>query len=159
MKLLIAKEQNKDEIYALYKSVIGEPYCVWNDDYPGMREIEEDIDANSLHILVLENIIIGAASVAPINELDCFDYWKSKDGRHKEIARVVVSPDYRGKGLAKKIVNDLITILKKSNCSSIHLSVAINNIPAYKTYSSLGFIVVGEEELFGGKYLLMEKIL
>ncbi len=40
---------------------------------------------------------------------------------------------------------------------SIHLSVAKSNIPAYKTYIKLGFKTVGEVEIYGGDYYLMEK--
>ncbi len=141
-------------VYALYKSVLGEEFCVWNDAYPDMLEIEADLAADDLFVLTEGEKIIGAISIVPENELDGFDCFT---GDGSEIARVVIAKEYRGKGLSCKMVGEIEKILCKRGCKAIHLSVAKSNIPACKTYIKAGFKTVGEAEMYGGDYYIMEK--
>ena len=59
-----------DEILALYRSVIGTPFCVWNENYPGQPEVDADIVAGTLYITTEAEKIMGAISIVPLNELD-----------------------------------------------------------------------------------------
>ena len=54
-----AKEEEKEDIFLLYRSVVGMPFCVW-DDYPGRDEIEEDMAAGTLFVLEMEGKLLGA---------------------------------------------------------------------------------------------------
>ncbi len=154
-----ALPQESGEIFALYQSVLGTEFCVWNEYYPGMLEIDADIAADQLYVLRADNgKIIAALSVVPKNELDECTCWKMNENT-KELARVVVEIDHRGKGLAGEMVRQIERILQKQNCLAIHLSVAKGNLPAYRTYLECGFAVVGEAKMYGNDYYLMEKIL
>ena len=146
-----------EQVYALYRSVVGSEFCVWSDEYPGQFEIEQDLAAKSLFVLTNGGEIVGAISIVPENELDDFDFWKNKDGAHKEIARVVVAESRRGNAFALEMVRKVADLLCKSGCTSLRLSVAKTNIPACKTYIKAGFATVGEAHLYGGEYYLMEK--
>ncbi len=149
-----AKREDASDIYSLYKSVLGEEFCVWNENYPDMLEIEGDLTSDNLFVLTDREKIIGAISIVPENELDAFDIFTSAGA---EIARVVIAKDYRGNGLSGKMMEEIETVLRKRGCKSIHLSVAKANIPARKTYIKAGFQTVGEAEIYGGEYFLMEK--
>ncbi len=152
-----ARFDEAKEIEALYKSVLGSQFCVWNEYYPSMQEITHDLETENLYILTMKDDIIGALSIVPENELDEFSGWSCKYGTHREIARVVISKSYQGYGFAQRMVHEIQSILKHSNCSAIHLSVAKSNIPAYKTYLKIGFTVKGEADMYGNSYYLMEK--
>ncbi len=149
-----AKREDTSDIYSLYKSVLGEEFCAWNENYPDMLEIEGDLAADNLFVLTDSERIIGAISIVPENELDGFDIFTSAGA---EIARVVIAKEYRGCGLSGKMVAETEAILRKRGCKAIHLSVAKTNIPARKTYIKAGFQTVGEAEIYGGEYYLMEK--
>ena len=99
--------------------------------------------------------IIGAISVVPENELDGFDCWSCSGG--KEIARIVIEKAYQGQGLSFEMVQRVESILQRKGYTSIHLSVVKSNIPAYKTYIKAGFVTVGEAQMYGNDYYLMEK--
>ncbi len=99
-----AKKEDASSVYALYKSVVGEEFCVWNDAYPDTLEIEADLASNNLYVLTDGEKIIGAISIVPQNELDGFECFTS-DG--PEIARVVIAKEYRGKGLSYKMVSEI----------------------------------------------------
>ena len=153
----IAHHRDAERILSLYQRAKGEEFCVWNDNYPTIMEIDHDLETKNLYVLTDDGKVIGAISVVPENELDDFDCWACKGG--KEIARVVVDRAYRGRGLSFEMVKSIEAILEKSGCEAIHLSVVKSNIPAYKTYIKAGFVTVGEAQMYGNDYYLMEKAL
>ncbi|MBR5752374.1 MAG: hypothetical protein IKX84_08280, partial [Clostridia bacterium] len=59
-------------VLALYGSVIGTPYCVWDGSYPGEEEISGDLSAGCLYVLEDAGEIVGTVSIAPANETDGF---------------------------------------------------------------------------------------
>ncbi|TFG10351.1 GNAT family N-acetyltransferase [Candidatus Heimdallarchaeota archaeon] len=59
---------------------------------------------------------------------------------HWEIAMVATHPDYRRKGLARKLVTKAINHAKELGAKICVLEVKDINEPAYKLYQSLGFI-------------------
>ena len=151
----IATQDDAEHILSLYQSAKSGEFCVWNDSYPTITEIEHDLETKNLYVMTDGGKIIGAISIVPENELDGFDCWSCKDG--KEIARVVIDKDYQGHGLSYQMVQSIESILRENGHMAIHLSVAKSNIPAYKTYIKAGFTVVGEAQMYGNDYYLMEK--
>jgi ribosomal protein S18 acetylase RimI-like enzyme len=57
-----------------------------------------------------------------------------------EIGNVATHPDYRGKGLARQLVNRTIEHAREHGAEICVLEVRDDNLPAYKLYESLGFI-------------------
>ena len=139
-----AKKSEAYTILNLYKSVIGQEGCTWNDLYPNMIEIQNDLNSNNLYVCVLDNKIIGAASIVSENELDDINLWKICDGRHKELARLVISPDYQRKGYSKYFLQYLLTKLNENKIPAVHLLVAINNYSAINLYKQFNFKCVGQ---------------
>lgn len=146
-----------DKILSLYQSVIGSEFCTWNEHYPGMEEIQADYESSNLFVLRNGAEIIGAISIVPENELDDLEYWRIKNGKIAEIARVTVAPEYQGRGLALQMVQETEKILKSRGCSGVHLLAALKNIPAYKTYQKAGYHVMGECDMFGHRFYAFEK--
>ena len=151
----MATQDDAAQVLSLYESAKSGAFCVWNESYPSMTEIEHDLETGNLYVMTDGSKIIGAISVVPENELDGFDCWSCKDG--KEIARVVIDKAHQGYGLSFEMVQNIVPILLRNGCKAIHLSVVKSNIPAYKTYRKAGFAVVGEAQMYGNDYYLMEK--
>lgn len=63
--------------------------------------------------------------------------WNMKDW---EIAMVATSPEYRRRGLGRKLVNKSIEHAKKHKAEMCYLEVLHDNEPAYNLYSDLGFV-------------------
>ncbi len=154
----MARECDAAAVLALYKSVLGEPFCVWNDEYPTEAEIAGDLETGGLYLLCEGGEIVGALSLVPENEMDEQEAWQIKKGA-REIARVVVSKQHRGRGLARKMVESIKPVLRESGVPAIHLSVAKSNLPAAASYRAAGFATVGEAHMWGNDYYLMEYIL
>ena len=151
----LAEKEDAAQVLSLYKAAQMGEFCLWDDSYPTITEIQQDLETKNLYVITDDSKIVGAISVVPENELDGFDCWTHKDG--KEIARVVVDKAYQGQGIALKMVQSIEAILRRQRCKAIHLSVAKSNIPAYKTYLKAGFTVVGQAQMYGNDYYLMEK--
>lgn len=154
----LAHQEDAANVLSLYKSAIGSAFCVWNDYYPGEAEIAHDLETANLYVLTSADEITGALSVVPENEMDDFPCWSQTD-QAREIARVVIAKAHQGKGLAYEMVQKITPILLDAGCTSIHLSAVKSNIPACRTYQKAGFQTVGETEMYGNSFYLMEKVI
>ena len=67
--------------------------------------------------------------------------------KHKaDIYSVYIHPDYRGQGLARRLLEQLITQAKAVNgLETLLLAVSEHNAPALALYQSLGFVEWGKE--------------
>lgn len=153
-----ATEADGAAVLEMYRSAIGSEGCVWDENYPTDREISADLAAGTLYVLDLGGELAGAVSILPENELDELDFWQETDS-FCEIARVVISAKFRGKGLSSVMVGKLADLLKAQGVRSIHLLVAQDNFIARRTYKSLGFQFCGNCFMFGHDYTAAEKLL
>ncbi len=157
MEFRLAKKNEISDICALYDEVRGKDFCVWNEDYPTIRDAEADYLADCLFILEYEGKIAGACSIVPQSELEGFSCFSVPDRESCEIARICIREEYRGRGLAFKMVTQLIDKVQNRGFKSVRISAEINNIPALKTYNKLGFNIVNRAALYEGEYFLLEK--
>ena len=79
------------------------------------------------------------------------------DPRTAHLYQMWVSPEARGKGVAKRILEEVIRWATDNECTSIVLAVTTTNDVACGLYLSFGFKPVGEpEELRPGSKLLVQ---
>ncbi|RYY33447.1 MAG: GNAT family N-acetyltransferase [Sphingobacteriaceae bacterium] len=83
--------------------------------------------------------------------------------RHKGLLfRMYILPDYRGKGLAKKLISDIVhRAMQLGNIEQINLTVIANNIKAIKLYEQFGFRTFSSEERaikWKGKYFTENRL-
>lgn len=155
MKLVHAEEQDKNIVNELYISVRNTPFCVWDEYYPTMEEIDNDLNANTLYIIKENDMVLGAVSVNPINEMDEISQF-TKTSNPCEIARVVVNKNYQSKKIGEFMIKEIIKELKNKSFDSIRLAVEINHIPAIKLYEKCGFNRIGEHFMYEHHYYLYE---
>ncbi len=60
-----------------------------------------------------------------------------------DVMNIAVHPDYRRRGIARELVNRLVTALAERKNYSLALEVRQSNAPAIALYESLGFHQVG----------------
>ena len=75
-------------------------------------------------------------------------------GREVEIHLLGVKSKYRGMGLARKLVEILISLAKNQRCSKIILWTQPTMEAAQKLYVSLGFLYIRDIEFSGRKFLI-----
>ena len=157
-KMLFRKVEmdEAEAILALYRAVIGTPFCAWDASYPGETEIAGDLSAGTLYVLEEGREIIGAISIVPENEMDHFSCWSIQENA-REFARVVIKPDHQHKGLSVHLVEGVIRELQNQGVAAIHIAVAKGNIPAQKLYRKTGFVFCGEADMYGHSFFLCER--
>ena len=151
----LATNLDTKQILQNYESVKDSSFCVWNDTYPTIEDIENDILHNNLYVLEVNKQIVGSISIVDTNELDDFNCWHSKKAR--EFARVVIAKKHQNRGYSKYLVSYCLDEMSKRNYANVHISVAIKNIPAQRLYESLGFKKVGNANMWNNSYYLYEK--
>ncbi len=158
----LALESDLAAVSAIWEDAKREPYSVWNEAYPTADDARCDLESGNLYVLV-ETVhgarrVIGTLSVCPENEMDDLACFSPAMGA-RELARVAVAADRHGHGYAACMVARISDILAARGVPSLRISVAKGNLPARRTYPRVGFYEVGEACLYGGDYVLMEKIL
>jgi len=158
MTIRLATSADCATVAALYNAARLEPLCVWNEYYPTMENVQEDLASAGLYVLTDEtDAVIGALSVVPENEMDDQPAWRVRTSA-REIARVVVASDHHGHGYAAAMVRHVCHVLHAEGVSAVHLSVVQHHTPARRTYEKCGFQIVGQAEMYGNSYDLMELV-
>ena len=64
------------------------------------------------------------------------------------ILNLAVHPDYRGRGIASRLLKHMIDDMRDSNCRSIFLEVRTSNENALKMYAKFGFTHLGTRKAY-----------
>ena len=100
---------------------------IFPDPWPKSAFLEElDKDYRGVIIADINGIISGYAS-----------YIISYGEAH--LTNVAVEPKYRGKSIAKKLLNAILDIAKKADCEYVFLDVRPTNTAAISLYQKFGF--------------------
>lgn len=151
-----AGKEELPEILNMYRSVIGKPGCNWSVTYPNEVTLHQDFAAGNLYVLCKGRKMIGAGSIVPKNELDDLAFWQHKE-KAGEIARIVIAPQYQGKGYGKHLVRKLCMQLEKRGFRAVHLLVSTGNHHALNLYRETGFHNMGPCHRYAHDYYAYEK--
>ena len=67
-------------------------------------------------------------------------------GEESDVMNVAVHPDFRRRGIAEALINDLVAQLNAIGSHSLTLEVRASNVPAISLYEKLGFAEVGRRK-------------
>lgn len=116
-------------ILSLYRSHIGREFCAWTDDYPSADTIRFDLARNSLFCLktTTGHDLAGVISFDADPETDILDCWSKELVPSVEFARVAVSLNYQGRGIAGRLFTCAMEEAKRRGFRSAHYLVAKTN--------------------------------
>ncbi len=58
------------------------------------------------------------------------------------VIAIAVHPDFRGRGIGKRLMETVLQEFKKLGVKKVYLEVRVNNLPALRLYEKLGFKIV-----------------
>ena len=120
---LIIRSMRKEDIDLLSSFEIE----IFSDPWPAEAFIDGLTDENHVFLVVeKENQIVGYGSY----------YIEMGEGR---LTNIAISPDFRRKKIAKKLLEYILGVVKKTTCKYIFLDVRPTNKAAISLYSSYGF--------------------
>ena len=156
-EIVMATEQDRNEILALYKEQIGKEYCPWDEEYPSNETIDLDLSRDALFVMKMNGSIKAAVSIEEdelVNRLPC---WNKNLAPLGELARVAVLPEEQGKGLGRIMLQFGMDELKRRGFKGIHILVGKYNTKAIKCYAVFGFHIVGECYMYEQEFLCYER--
>lgn len=129
---MIKIEENKKEAISFIKK--------------GFPSYSESSEFEKLLICTIKKLIVGAVSYSIIYD-------------RVEINYIFVSPEYRNKKIASKLLKKIIEEANKNNCLNITLEVEITNTPAINLYKKFDFKIVAIRKKYyqNNDGILMEK--
>ncbi|MGN0688407.1 MAG: GNAT family N-acetyltransferase [Oscillospiraceae bacterium] len=155
-KIYTAKPDDKQEILALYKTMLYGP-ADWNEYYPNEDTIDFDLSRNALFVMKnSEGQIIAALSIDEDEEIDKLPCWSRELFPGSELARLCVRKDMQNQGIAKQMMQYVFEVLRAQGKRSVHILVKTGHAAALSSYSAIGFQAVGECNLFDKDFVCME---
>lgn len=118
------KKEDLDEIVRIDTICFPAP---WNKEQY-RYELEEN-DYAFLYVLKEEGKVIGF-----------IDYWITFD--IAQLAKIAILPEYRGKHLAHRLMDQMIQDAEAKQCETLSLEVRVSNVAAQKLYEAYDFINV-----------------
>ena len=139
-----ANFSDKDEIFRLYRLTIDvfEKLGIfqWNDEYPSLHDLNENLIAGSTWILRQNGSIIAAVTLDANQEQQYSQInWAYPSDKIMVIHRLVIHPDYQGKGLAKKMVLFSEELALEQGYDVIRLDAFIGNPYSQNLYRHMGY--------------------
>lgn len=145
-----ASENDKDEIFELYRSKVGTDCCTWNEHYPVMGDIDCDIDDGGLYVYKNElGKIIGAVSICDGAESEHDALGWSKGGKSLTLSRLCVANEYTRCGLSKDILRLAYAQCRKRGCAYVRVLASKDNKITMNMYEKLRYRAVGDCNMYG----------
>jgi ribosomal protein S18 acetylase RimI-like enzyme len=134
------------EIFTFCKILMEtEKIYQWNDAYPTVEIIAQDIQEEHVYCIKEGDNIIGVITVNTIQDdrytqLD----WMDKGGKVLVIHRLAVDPLHQNQGVGRKLIDFAESIAIDAGFTSIRLDAYSDNIRVLKIYEQRGYQKRGE---------------
>lgn len=118
----------------------------WQDGYPQLELMEEDIDKNRSYVLLEEQKICGIMSILFDGEKDYDQIYEGRwltDGKYAAIHRIAVDTKQKGRGFASFMIEKAQELCLGKNIHSIKVDTHRDNIVMQKMLKKQGFEYCG----------------
>ena len=151
-----------EEVFSVYSAAIKhmekQEIHQWDEIYPDLPTITEDIKKNQMHLGIIDNKI----AVCFVLSEECDEEykngkWKYPNSKFCVIHRLCVNPEFQNQGIASKTMDYIEKICKKAGYDSIRLDCFTENPYSQKLYNKAGYNVTGYADWRKGRFQLREK--
>ena len=149
MKIEQAKPIELIDVYYLFKECAKDMNLDgifhWNQYYPGMNLIDQQIQNKNLYIVKYNGICIGCMvlnekSIAEYNDIS----WTDKSAKSLNIQWLAIHPLWKGKGIDKELIEFADNYAKESGFGVTRLDVYASNESGLSMCNSQGYNERGE---------------
>jgi GNAT superfamily N-acetyltransferase len=165
MILRLAKINEQDIIWEILQCAIAQRKKdgsdQWQNGYPNLQTIVNDINNGNGYVLVEDEIIIAYAAIIFGKEQayeDLKEGWLSEDD-YVVVHRVATAENFKGKGLATQLFYLIEDLSVNNNTFSIKVDTNFDNVPMLKILEKLKYTYCGEIFFNGASRLAYQKIL
>ncbi|NLF27898.1 MAG: GNAT family N-acetyltransferase [Clostridiales bacterium] len=157
-----ARNGDADEVLALYRAAAeagrASGRSEWDETYPTMDDIRDDLEKNGLYVLREGARVVAAISLVEPDELDGLGVsWTP--ARAKEASRFCLDPQMQGRGLAAEIFLSALEMLKSDGVEAVRYLCAKQNPAAFRLYTRLGHTRLEDVAWCDTEFYSFEKLL
>lgn len=153
-----ARGEDADAIFALYHSLIDDPYGTWSEEYPSRELVEDDLANGQVFVMREEGgRIVSAIVCESSDEFEALAPWYEDVSSWAQLGRLGVARDVQGRGIARLMLAHAMEQARAQGCQAVRFLVGAHNVPAQRSYAKLGFDVCGEADAWEGHWLCYEK--
>ena len=119
--------------------------------HPTDAMIQSYMDRQEMYLYMDGKNIAAMAAITMYQGEDYHEMIWGLNLKDDEVASLhifAVASEYQGKGISKKMMEDIISMVKKNGKKAIRLDALESNIPARHLYEKLGFEYRGKQNLF-----------
>ena len=157
-----ATPNQTNKVFSVYSAAIinmeQQGIHQWDEIYPDLQIITEDISKKQMYIGTIEDKI--AVCFVLSEEYD-EEYkngnWKWPDSKFCVIHRLCVNPEFQKQGIATKTMEYIEKLCKSQGYDSIRFDCFTENPYSRRLYDKAGYSVVGYADWRKGRFELREK--
>lgn len=157
-----ANDNDLESVYQLIVNAIAEMeknnIFQWDERYPDIEILSEDISKQELTLGISENEI---ASIYVINSEHNEEYkdgsWQYPNASFLVIHRLCVNPKFQNRGVGALTMAHIEAEIKERGVETIRLDAFTQNPYALRMYEKMGYKNVGYMDIRKGVFCLMEK--
>jgi len=117
----------------------------WNEHYPSLEKLQNDIERGELYVLVEEGLIKGIVVLSDHMDEEYIPIaWLTPNSRNLYIHRLATHPSHWGEGYGQKLMDFAESHARKHNYISVRLDTFSQNKRNQKFYKSRGYIKLGD---------------
>ena len=119
----------------------------WQNGYPNRNSIIEDIQKEYSYVLEENGSILGTVTVVldgePTYEHIYEGEWKTKGTSYVTLHRVAVRNEWKGKGIAKRMIEEVLSMCREEKVESIRMDTHRDNVSMQQMLKKNGFEYCG----------------
>ncbi len=132
----------------------------WDEVYPNAETIASDTEAGTMHILNVEDTIIGSITIDQnMDQMWLGMTWSADSGPAFAVHRLMVHPTQQDRGFAKRLMQHAESVARQQGGRSIRLDTFLHNPAAMALYPHLGYRRTGIAMMRKGEFVGFEKLL
>ena len=135
-----AKQLTESGALAMQKKGIFQ----WNQFYPSLQRLRQDIEAEELYVLEEKNELFGIMVLTPKMDDEYIPIeWLTTTGRNLYIHRLATRPELWGKGYGQQLMDFAEDYAGAHGYNSVRLDTFSQNVRNQKFYESRGYKRLG----------------
>ena len=129
---------------ACAKAMIQKDIYQWNEHYPSLERLEQDIKNQELYVLEIKDEVLGIIVITTSKDEEYYPIeWLSKTENNLYIHRLAIQPDHWGQGYAQRLMQFAENSAIQNNFESVRLDTFSQNKRNQKFYEARGYERLG----------------
>ncbi len=159
------RKASKDEeaaIMSLYRKAAekgkADGSSTWDDEYPNMEILAEDLRLERLYVLEEEGKLIAAITIEEGEDPEIESLpWTNRKSCF--LVRLCVAPERQARGVGEKMMRSISERARNAGFESTHHLAATENVAANRLYVRMGYDNLGSVHLYDRDFTIYEMIL